>query len=38
MSSEAQEELLGLSDETRSALANLITSIAEADPTDIPDN
>jgi transcriptional regulator with XRE-family HTH domain len=38
MSSDAQEELLGLSDETRSALANLITSIAEADSTDIASN
>jgi transcriptional regulator with XRE-family HTH domain len=38
MSSDAQEELLGLSHETRSALANLIASIAEADPADIADN
>lgn len=38
MPSDAQDELLGLSHETRSALANLIGSIGEADQGDVADN
>jgi hypothetical protein len=38
MPSDAQEELLELSHETRSALANLIGSIAEADQGDVADD
>jgi transcriptional regulator with XRE-family HTH domain len=38
MPADAQDELLELSHETRSALASLITAIAESDPADIANN